>query len=162
MRASSTPSRFIPCMPCPAHTSRASLHEPPTLWQMGKGGSSCNTWCPMCALSWALARGAASSITRHFVSRRSTCIELTGLCGRGEEIRCREPFVYCLAITYCWLITSLSPLRPTDLGRMYGRALFILAAIQGCALIIENSYDNSIIFVWLCTYSCGLQNSSKY
>ena len=45
---------------------------------------------------------------------------------------------------------------------MYGRALFILATIQGCALIIENSYDNSIIFTWLCTFSCGLQNSSKY
>lgn len=45
---------------------------------------------------------------------------------------------------------------------MYGRALFILAAVQGLALIIENSYDNSILFVWMCTYSCGLQNSSTY
>ncbi len=47
---------------------------------------------------------------------------------------------------------------------MYGRALLILAAIQGVALIIEKSYDDSIIFVWLATYSCGLQNSltSKY
>jgi len=44
---------------------------------------------------------------------------------------------------------------------MYGRALFILAAIQGLALIIENSYDDSIIFTWMCTYSCGLQNSSE-
>lgn len=47
---------------------------------------------------------------------------------------------------------------------MYGRSLLILAAIQGLALIVENSYDNSIIFIWLATYSCGLQNSmtSKY
>lgn len=58
-------------------------------------------------------------------------------------------------------LNQVIPIYSTDLGRIYGRALFILAAIQGLALIIENSYENSIIFVWMATYSCGLQNSSK-
>lgn len=50
------------------------------------------------------------------------------------------------------------------LGRNYGRALFVLAAIQGLALIIENSFPDSITFIWMCTFSCGLQNglTSKY
>lgn len=40
----------------------------------------------------------------------------------------------------------------------------MLAAIQGVALIVENNYNDSIVFVWLATYCCGLQNSltSKY
>jgi uncharacterized membrane protein YoaK (UPF0700 family) len=44
---------------------------------------------------------------------------------------------------------------------MYGRALLMLAAIQGLALIVESksNFSNSIVFVWLATYSCGLQNS---
>lgn len=67
-------------------------------------------------------------------------------------------------ISYLDLVPFHYPKPNSPQGRMYGRSLLILAAIQGLALIVEHSYEDSIIFIWLCTFACGLQNSmtSKY
>jgi len=50
------------------------------------------------------------------------------------------------------------------LGRNYGRALFLIAAVEAAALLTENSYPETIFFIWLCAYSAGLQNglTSKF
>lgn len=50
------------------------------------------------------------------------------------------------------------------LGRNYGRALCLIAAVQGIALLIENAFDDSIAFIFACALACGLQNglTSKY
>jgi len=50
------------------------------------------------------------------------------------------------------------------MGRNYGRALFLIAAVEAAALLTEAAYPDTIFFIWLCAYSAGLQNglTSKF
>jgi len=72
--------------------------------------------------------------------------------------RAKAPF-----LTVSPLLHSLAPSLLLQ-GRNYARALFLTAAVQGLALLIENEWDSSIYFVYACCLAMGLQNSltSKY
>lgn len=60
------------------------------------------------------------------------------------------------------------PLLHTQKGRSYGRALLIIALLQGSALLVDKVHENERhgqhYYIYVCAVAMGLQNSlsSKY
>ncbi|KAM3568686.1 hypothetical protein VYU27_009200 [Nannochloropsis oceanica] len=171
----------------PSATPKALAHKPPhnattnTNKRLGQGGkpapplpphlSSSWPWVLFGSLTLTFNAGYINGITLHNLHHMASA-HVTGMVARMSNLIAIREFgefsAYFVAYS-CFILGAcmgglLISHETFYLGRNYARALFLTAAIQGVALLIEKEWDSSVYFVYACCLAMGLQNSltSKY
>ncbi|EWM24177.1 Protein of unknown function DUF1275 [Nannochloropsis gaditana] len=128
-------------------------------------------WVLFGSLTLTINAGYINSITLHNLHGIPSA-HVTGIVARASNLFAEADWsrMSLYVVAYCCFVSGacmgglLISHETFYLGRNYARALFLTAAIQGVALVIESHWDHSVYFIYACCLAMGLQNSltSKY